>query len=194
MTADTQWPRYEVLQQTREGTPFKSVGTVHAADAEMALQNARDVFVRRPQTHRLWVVPADRVLARTAEELEADPAWGEVATTEDAPERPYLVFAKRSQRGGMTFVSQVGSVRAQSAWHALARAVEAWGEEGVYVWWIVPEEAVVANDEADAPSMFAPAFDKTYRLPGDYHTRTMMDEVKRRDDEETQGDNERRNV
>jgi ring-1,2-phenylacetyl-CoA epoxidase subunit PaaB len=190
MTADTQWPRFEVLQQTREGAPFASVGTVHAADAEMALQNARDVFVRRPQTYRLAVVPADQVLARTAEELEADPAWRQRITTEDVPTRPYLVLGKRSQRSSMTFVNQMGRVVAQTAWHALARAVARWGEDGVYVWWVVPEEALVISADADADSMFAPAHDKTYRLPGDYRTRTMMDEVRRRDDEGVRGPDE----
>ena len=71
---DTQWPRYEVFQQSRPGGPYQSVGSVHAPDAEIALQNARDVFVRRPQTVSLWVVPAEQILARTQEELEEDDA------------------------------------------------------------------------------------------------------------------------
>src|SRR5690606_36949825 len=72
---DTQWPRFEVFQQVRPDTPFHNVGSVHAPDAELALQNARDVFVRRPQTVTLWVVPADRILMKTREELAAEPGW-----------------------------------------------------------------------------------------------------------------------
>ena len=64
-----QWLPYQVFKQEREGAPFRNVGSVHAADAEMALLAARDVFARRPACNSLWVVPAAVILARTAEEL-----------------------------------------------------------------------------------------------------------------------------
>ena len=44
---DTQWPLYEVFEQERPGQPHRNAGAVHAPDPELALQNARDVFVRR---------------------------------------------------------------------------------------------------------------------------------------------------
>ena len=177
---DTQWPRFEVFQQSREGAPFHNVGSVHAPDAEMALQNARDVFVRRPQTLRLWVVPARQIFTRTRQELENDPAWREEMVTEGVPRKRYHVFCKTSQRRSMNFVAHAGEVEAATPVQALEKAIERYGDETVYVWWIVPADAVVANDEEEADSMFTPAHDKKYRMPTDYRTRTMMREVKRR--------------
>ena len=66
---DTQWPRFQALQQHQEGQAHQNVGTVHAPDPEMALQNARDVFLRRPDCTGMWMVRADQIFAKTAEEL-----------------------------------------------------------------------------------------------------------------------------
>lgn len=185
MTADTQWPRFEAFQQRRPEGQFHNVGSVHAADAEMALQNARDVFVRRPQTVSLWVVPTDAILARTREELESDPAWREPQEGQSAatPET-YHVFQKRSQRRSMHYVSHVGDVQASTAGEALQRAWEQFGGERVFVWWIVPAAAVVRSNPDEAASLFEPAQEKGYRLPGAYHTRTLMREASKRQDEQ----------
>jgi ring-1,2-phenylacetyl-CoA epoxidase subunit PaaB len=48
---------YEVFQQGREGDPMTHVGSLNAPDDELALQYARDVFSRRYEALRLWVVP-----------------------------------------------------------------------------------------------------------------------------------------
>lgn len=178
---DTQWPRFEVFQQSREDAPFHNVGSVHAPDAEMALQNARDVFVRRPQTLRLWVVPARHIFSRTRQQLEENPAWQDEITAADLPSRQYHVFHKTSQRRSMTFVTHAGEVEAPTPVQALAKALEQFGDDTAYVWWIVPADAVAANDEEDAKPMFAPAHDKTFRMPTEYRTRTMMREVMRDD-------------
>ncbi|HSM55623.1 MAG TPA: hypothetical protein VK879_05645 [Candidatus Sulfomarinibacteraceae bacterium] len=177
--SDTQWPRFEVFQQAREGAPFANVGSVHAPDAELALQNARDVFVRRPQTHRLWVAPARVILMKTAEELEADAAWREAPVTADAPEKVYFIFRKTSQRRSMTYVRHIGAVKAATPVQALAEAVEQFNDKPVYVWWVVPAEAIVATRDEDAKSMFGPAHEKEYRMPTAYPTRTMMEEVRK---------------
>ncbi len=71
MTAgDTQWPRYHVFHQEGLDQPHINSGSVHATDGEMALQNARDVFARRPDCVSLWVVPAAEIQSLTADELE----------------------------------------------------------------------------------------------------------------------------
>jgi ring-1,2-phenylacetyl-CoA epoxidase subunit PaaB len=70
---DTQWPRFIVFQQAKVDAPHQYAGSVHAPDAEMALMNARDVFVRRPTCVSLWVVPSTAVFSRTAEELAEKP-------------------------------------------------------------------------------------------------------------------------
>ncbi len=62
---DTQWPLWEVFTQSKQGAPHEHAGSVHAADAEQALQNARDVYARRGEAISLWVVPSDAIVAST---------------------------------------------------------------------------------------------------------------------------------
>jgi ring-1,2-phenylacetyl-CoA epoxidase subunit PaaB len=175
---DTQWPRFEVFQQASPGSPFENVGSVHAPDAEIALQNARDVFVRRPQTVSLWVVPAADILMITREELASTAGSWEHGTADDGPVQTFYVFTKTSQRRSMTYVTYHGEVEATTAPDALAKALQREGIGGVHVWWIVPAAAVTSSRPEDAGSLFAPAHDKAFRLPGSYRTRTLMDEVR----------------
>src|SRR5690348_12991409 len=96
---DTQWPRYIVFQQAKTGEPHQYAGSVHAPDAEMAIMNARDVFVRRPACVSLWVVPAGAIFAKTAEELAENS--GLLNGFEDQSKicERYCVFQKASQKG-----------------------------------------------------------------------------------------------
>ena len=54
----------------------KHAGSLHAADAEMAIQNARDVYTRRQEGVSIWVVPADAIVASSPDDKEVmfDPA------------------------------------------------------------------------------------------------------------------------
>ena len=61
--AGSQWPLWEVFTQEQTGRPHEHAGSVHAVDAEQALQNARDVFGRRGKIESIWVVPTDQVTA-----------------------------------------------------------------------------------------------------------------------------------
>jgi ring-1,2-phenylacetyl-CoA epoxidase subunit PaaB len=56
-------PLWEVFIRSRNGLAHKHVGSVHAADAAMALQAARDVYTRRGEGLSLWVVPSDAIVA-----------------------------------------------------------------------------------------------------------------------------------
>jgi ring-1,2-phenylacetyl-CoA epoxidase subunit PaaB len=67
----SQWPLYEVFVQTKPGMPHKHVGSLHAADDEMALLNARDVYSRRGEGTNIWVVPANAITASTPEDVGA---------------------------------------------------------------------------------------------------------------------------
>jgi ring-1,2-phenylacetyl-CoA epoxidase subunit PaaB len=165
--SDTQWPRYEVFKKDNERKVHEAVGSVHAPDLEMALLAARNVFVRRPSAVSLWVVAAEAILSRTAEELAADPP---VLSEVRGETETFLVFTKQSQRRSMTFVKHVGEVRADTAVSALARAYHdpAFEPEGVFVWWVVPSTAVLRSDDENIESMFAPAKDKTYRQQSAY--------------------------
>jgi ring-1,2-phenylacetyl-CoA epoxidase subunit PaaB len=51
-----QWDLWEVFVQEKTGEPHTHVGSLRAPDAEMALQNARDVYVRRGSANSIWVV------------------------------------------------------------------------------------------------------------------------------------------
>ena len=67
--ADTQWPLWEVFVQPGDGAAHEHAGSVHAADAETALQNARDVYARRNEGRNLWVVPTAAITASTPEDM-----------------------------------------------------------------------------------------------------------------------------
>ena len=60
---DTQFDLWEVFVQAKSGRPHEHAGSVHADDAEMAMQNARDVFARRGHPESIWVVPSKYVKA-----------------------------------------------------------------------------------------------------------------------------------
>ncbi|HEX3160055.1 MAG TPA: 1,2-phenylacetyl-CoA epoxidase subunit PaaB [Gemmatimonadaceae bacterium] len=65
----SQWPLWEVfVQEGKDGTPHVHAGSVHAVDAEMALQNARDVYGRRGKVASMWVVPSHLITASTPED------------------------------------------------------------------------------------------------------------------------------
>ena len=49
---------YEVFVRSANGTSHRHVGSVHATDPEMALQNARDAFTRRMEGVSIWVAPS----------------------------------------------------------------------------------------------------------------------------------------
>ena len=61
--SETPMPLWEVFIRSRNGLAHKHVGSVHAADAVMALQAARDVYTRRGEGLSLWVVPSTAIIA-----------------------------------------------------------------------------------------------------------------------------------
>jgi ring-1,2-phenylacetyl-CoA epoxidase subunit PaaB len=173
---DTQWPLYEVFIQQQPGQPHRNAGSVHAPDAELALQNARDVFVRRPDCSSLWVVPESAIRSRTAEQLAGEPAAA--VNSDAAPNEDYEVFQKHSQRQSEAYVIHLGRVTAASPDSALQQARIAFGDAPAFVWWVIPSRAITCSDAADAPSWFDPAGEKTYRHPSDYPVLTQMRAVK----------------
>ncbi|MDE0112177.1 MAG: 1,2-phenylacetyl-CoA epoxidase subunit B [Albidovulum sp.] len=54
MTEST--PLWEVFIRPRNGLAHKHVGSLHAADAEMALIGARNAYTRRGEGNSIWVV------------------------------------------------------------------------------------------------------------------------------------------
>jgi phenylacetate-CoA oxygenase PaaH subunit len=47
---------YEVFQQAKEGDPMRHGGNVMAPDADLAMHYARELFGRRQESARLWIV------------------------------------------------------------------------------------------------------------------------------------------
>lgn len=56
-------PLWEVFIRPRNGLAHRHVGSVHAADATLALHAARDVYTRRGEGMSLWVVPSAAITA-----------------------------------------------------------------------------------------------------------------------------------
>ncbi len=56
-------PLWEVFIRPRNGLAHKHCGSVHAADSEMAVQAARDVYTRRGEGTSIWVVPSTEIVA-----------------------------------------------------------------------------------------------------------------------------------
>lgn len=61
--AEQPMPLWEVFIRARTGLAHRHVGSVHAADAEMALQAARDTYTRRGEAVSIWVVPSAAIVA-----------------------------------------------------------------------------------------------------------------------------------
>ena len=67
---------WEVFVRPKGGLAHVHAGSIHAADAAMALRNARDVYTRRQEGVSIWVVPASAVCASSPDEQDSffDPA------------------------------------------------------------------------------------------------------------------------
>lgn len=167
--SDDQWPRYQVFHQKHPEEPHVNAGSVHAPDAEMALQNARDVFVRRPECSSLWVAPASDIHSMTAQERQD--AARSIPQVSSGPVQTYLVFEKRMHIGSHEYS---GQVEAGSPAEALRLAAAADGERPALVWWVVPKDRVLATGADEQDSMFGPALDKDYRGQAAFRTTTMM--------------------
>ena len=64
------WPLFEVFIRSRAGLEHKHVGSLHAADARMAIEHARDVYTRRQEGISIWVVPSAQIIASDPGETE----------------------------------------------------------------------------------------------------------------------------
>ena len=56
-------PLWEVFIRSRNGLAHKHVGSLHATDATLALQAARDIYTRRGEGLSIWVVPSSAITA-----------------------------------------------------------------------------------------------------------------------------------
>ncbi|MDR6263436.1 1,2-phenylacetyl-CoA epoxidase subunit PaaB [Roseobacter sp. N2S] len=63
-----EFPLWEVFIRGQHGMSHRHVGSLHAPDAEMAINNARDVYTRRNEGVSIWVVKAIEITASAPSE------------------------------------------------------------------------------------------------------------------------------
>ena len=155
------WPRWEAFVRQNGGLSHVYSESVHAPDAETALLNARDAYLRRVEGVSLWVAPAAAVSSWESD--GPDPA----PTDETADDSSlWEVFVRH--RRGLAHV-HAGSLNATGPGNAIARARKVYitREYGVSIW-VVASSAIFAADPHDADALFEPFADKDYRYPTYY--------------------------
>jgi ring-1,2-phenylacetyl-CoA epoxidase subunit PaaB len=172
---DTQWPRFEVFLQENLDEPHRDVGSVHAPDGEMALLNARDIFVRRPHCVSLWVVPANAIYMKTAEQI-ASIVWSGIEIKEKKETISFMIFNKQTSTGTQTLVGEIDAISPEEA---LKRALTKYHyEKPPHAWLIFPARQVVKSSPADVESWFSPAEGKNFRMSNDFHVLTQMRRIR----------------
>ena len=61
--AAPEWPLWEVFVRAKAGLDHKHCCSLHAADAAMAVQLAREVYTRRQEGTSVWVVRSSDITA-----------------------------------------------------------------------------------------------------------------------------------
>lgn len=62
------WPLWEVFIRSKQGLNHIHAGSLHAADEQMAIENARDVYTRRNEGISIWVVESKYIHASNPED------------------------------------------------------------------------------------------------------------------------------
>jgi ring-1,2-phenylacetyl-CoA epoxidase subunit PaaB len=159
--SDHQWPVYQVFERPGPGRPMRAAGSVHAVDAESALQNAWAVYGRRPTAVALWIVPRRIVLMKTKEQLnESSPRTDARPDAGLGREEQYCVFR---QIGPRITYEEATPVQAASAVQAMARALEQPDAAECHAWWVFPASAITSSEAASGECSFTPQEHKWFR-------------------------------
>jgi ring-1,2-phenylacetyl-CoA epoxidase subunit PaaB len=62
---------FEVFIRSKQGLEHKHCGSLHASDAQQALQMARDVYTRRMEGVSIWVVQSSQITASQPDDKDA---------------------------------------------------------------------------------------------------------------------------
>ena len=62
-----EWPIFEIFIRSKNGLEHRHVGSLHAADSDMAMENARDVYTRRQEGVSIWVIESKNIYASNPE-------------------------------------------------------------------------------------------------------------------------------
>ncbi|MBB85935.1 MAG: 1,2-phenylacetyl-CoA epoxidase subunit B [Xanthomonadales bacterium] len=60
---NNEWPLWEIFIRSQHGLAHRHVGSLHAVDVEMAVNNARDVYTRRSEGVSIWVAKSSDITA-----------------------------------------------------------------------------------------------------------------------------------
>ena len=162
---DTQWPVYQVFERPAIGRPMRAAGSVHAVDAEMALQNAWAVYGRRPTAVALWVVPRSLVRMTTREELSGA-GLGTLSHSdgrgqgEGPSEQTYCVFRRSAAK---IIYEEANAIVAATAEQALAQAVAQFNGEDWQACWVFPAAAITSSESTRGECSFGPQQYKWFR-------------------------------
>jgi ring-1,2-phenylacetyl-CoA epoxidase subunit PaaB len=63
-------PLFEVFIRSKQGLEHKHCGSLHASDAQQALQMARDVYTRRMEGVSIWVISSNQITASQPEDKQ----------------------------------------------------------------------------------------------------------------------------
>jgi len=175
--SDQKWPLYEVF--IRSKLAHVHAGSLHAADLEMAMTNARDVYTRRNEGVSLWVIPSALIFAWNfdgetikAERVYEHPQF-EDPTDNYKETQQWEVFFRTKQ--GLSH-KHIGSMVTDQAADAIKQSIDIYGDSlKITNVWVVPSIKINASDPADSEMFYEPADNKLFRHATFY---VLPDEVK----------------
>ncbi len=68
---DLEGALWEVFIRSKQGLDHKHVGSLHATDSKMAIENARDVYTRRMEGVSIWVVESKNIHASNPDDASS---------------------------------------------------------------------------------------------------------------------------
>ena len=90
---------WEVFRQEKDGDPMRHGGSVMAPDAELATHYARELFGRRQESVRLWVVRRSDIVDLTDQDLLQPPLDRSFKKPAGYPMREKLAAARELSGG-----------------------------------------------------------------------------------------------
>lgn len=66
-----EWTLWEIFIRSKAGLDHKHVGSLHAADAQMAIEMARDVYTRRQEGVSIWAVESEHIHASNPDDASS---------------------------------------------------------------------------------------------------------------------------
>ena len=70
-SVNKEWPIWEVFVRSKQGLDHKHCGSLHATDARMAIEHARDLYTRREEGISIWAVRSVDIVASDPEDAES---------------------------------------------------------------------------------------------------------------------------